>query len=159
MNSLRIGITFILVLISTSFSLQGDWSKYKPATIADIISTSKKTQTLKEYETDFIIGGEAYRVKLSYAGLTRPIDPTTRGFISFWAKLCGRPQTIVDLFEREALFAEGDSTYWLPVQSSLVSSLAVPKNQGVIMTVYIIWLGSIGNKQFYFIVNRYDEPQ
>jgi hypothetical protein len=149
-----------LLFASISASSQGlDWSRYKPGRLEEILASSKATQKLEPHEMDIVSGQASYRVMLRFSGLTRPIDPTAKGFIRVWLKLHGLPESHAELFEQEACFREGKETYWLPIQSTLLPSLAAGPNKEAELPVYLVWLGSIGNSQFFFIINGFDDAE
>lgn len=145
--------------IASAFCLAQEegWSRYKPSTLAAVVAHSKATQKLGPEEIDLVSAGASYRVTLRCAGQSRPIDETAESFILFWVKTLGLPRSTAGLFESEACFSEGEEVYWLPIQSSLVPDIAA--NKGALVEVYVVWLGSIGNRRFFFIVNRFDGPQ
>ena len=160
MKSARIGITAALLLVASAALSQGsDWSRYKPSRLGDIIAESKASQKVDPKEADMVSGAASYRVLLRFTGFFRPIDATSRGFIRAWLKVHGLPESHLALFDREACFEEGSETYWLPIQTSLVTDLGAERNVGAELPVYLVWLGSIGNHRFFFIINGLDDAK
>jgi hypothetical protein len=155
----RLILTALSLGIASAFCLaqEDGWSRYKPSTLADVVAHSKATQKVDPEEIDLVSGQAGYLVKLRCSGQTRPIDTTAKAFIVFWAKTLGLPAATAGLFESEARFSEGEETYWLPIQSSLLPDIEA--NKGALVEVYVGWLGSIGNQRFFFVVNRFDGPR
>lgn len=117
-----ISVVATLALSSLVFAGQFDYARYKPARMSDIIAKGKAERpTLKGKEVDLnlVAGGVAYRVMLRYCGSTRAINPKTWGFIVLWLRAHGMSESFANLFENEACFQEGNTTYWLPIQTAL----------------------------------------
>jgi len=134
-----------------------DTSRYKASRLLDIIEHSKRTQHVDPLEADIVTGSASYSVTLEWSGKRRAIDPGAKGFFALWLKMCGLPAGHADLFQEELCFKEGAAEYWLPVQAPLVKDMVSDLKPGAKIRAYIVWLGSVGNERFYFIVNGYDD--
>ena len=58
------------------------------------------------------------RVKLTYAGQSRKLSRETKDFVQQWVKTVAHHPRLLKLFDRELLFTDGSSQYWLPVPNN-----------------------------------------
>jgi hypothetical protein len=58
-----------------------------------------------------------------------------------WEKMMKRPVSVVELFQTEVLFREGNKEYWLPVQKPLIDALKKEVKFGQAINAYVIFMG------------------
>ena len=158
MSASRVLLMALALGLSASLAAQDfDAARYKTSSLGDIIEKSKKTQHLEPLEADIVAGEASYRVDLEWTGNRRPIDPATLGFLTMWLRTLGLPDDHAALFQEELCFKEGSAEYWLPVQATLVKDITAELKAGSRLRLYVVWMGSVGNERFFFIVNGYDD--
>ena len=98
-------------------------SDYKPRTLKALAENQTEGEQVHE---NLIIQGDLSpsRVTVVYRGNMRPLDPKVKAAISNWAnRYAGNPESYTAVYEKEMLFSEGDTEYWLPVRKDLFSEL------------------------------------
>jgi len=79
-----------------------------------------------------------------------------------WEKMMKRPVSVVELFQTEVLFREGNKEYWLPVQKPLIDALKKEVKLGQAINAYVIFMGGakLENRwEWLFAMNEFDANQ
>lgn len=159
-RSVHLGILSLLVLINlASAQPAGEAQKKRPRSLEDYqLRSLKEIATLKpdassvRYKRDrLVITADELpsRVRVAYAGLTRPIPRLKKEVIQNWARLyAGSMEHYTEPYQSEMLFVEDGVRYWLaiPKGSPLLSKQSL--KMGESLDLYVIRMGasSAGNK-------------
>lgn len=123
--------------------------RYKSRTLADVIDLNREgtDQILKKSKLEDqqgFIGIEPFYSKttVQYIGSPRPISTEHQGLINHWTKLQRVDKNFVNLYEKECLFKEGETEYWIPVQKELEKSLSETVRSGEFVNLFVIYVGA-----------------
>lgn len=143
----------ILVLLATSqrVSSERGWSRYQETTLAEV--TAENSYLM---DGDYSVMGKALplKVKVAYTGEIRNINADKKHLIEMWVKSFSVDPKIAERFQKEMLFLESGSTYWLPVQNELIPAFQEELKSGNCTWLFMqLWGGA--KKQFVFVVNEF----
>lgn len=143
----------IVVLLVTSHRLSSErgWSRYQETTLAKVTA---ENGYLLEGDYSVVTKALPLKIKVAYTGEIREINSDKKHLIEMWVKSFSVDPKIAERFQKEMLFLEDGSTYWLPVQTELI-----PAFQGELKSGNCIWLFTQlwggAKKQFVFVVNEF----
>jgi hypothetical protein len=108
-----------------------------------------------------IVSGDrvGLRLRLIYAGESRPISDVHREMFQRWRFNMGLPNTVDSLFTTECLFREDTLQVWLPVQEAVRLHLQSEFKAGDELTVLASYVGALKRERSFdwlFVVNEYD---
>ena len=135
-------IAFTLQLLTLSVlaaQTPSKWCEYAPRSARDFIA---HTHLGDSADVDFSGGGFPSRVTLRYTGNSRPLSSDRQHFLRDYSRVIGK--TGVDtLFQHEEEFVpKGDSSWWLPIQETMLRELRSELTPGDTSTVFLVWAGS-----------------
>jgi hypothetical protein len=153
MISRRTWAAVALALIGSVSVLSAfDYQAYRPSRLNDIVKEQAPTK-MSDWN---IVGADfRYRVSPSYSGQFRKIDPNSLKLIGMWVKSVGADPKVVEIFTHEVKVADGDASYWLPIQKTLIEPLKAEAKAGQKVDLYVTWIGST-KVDFIFLVNEFD---
>jgi hypothetical protein len=133
------------------------WDKFESRTMREIIVLSSDSR-ISSLEENTIVFTKRLpsQVTLTYTGESRKISSETKGFIEGWVNTFAHHPRILKLFDRELLFTDGHSQYWLPVPNNGSNYQRVLQKDEV-LTLFITLIGmknSSGQAQWFFVVNK-----
>ena len=159
---MKIRLCLLMLLLTSATTLaQGPHPK-KPRTPADY--TPRTLKQLMTLQPDPIEKGENYqssakdpllrvvvhgdllpsRVKVTYEGMTRPLNENRKSIIERWANMfAGAPEFYTTPYQTEALFTENGENYWLAVRSESLPKLDQELKKGELVELYLIKMGNI----------------
>jgi hypothetical protein len=83
------------------------------------------------------------RVRVKYAGLSRPLPQMKKEVVRQWAlRYAGSTETYTGPYETEMLFEEGGTGYWLAVKRRAMLSFARELKRGDEADLYLIRLSA-----------------
>ena len=123
---------FVLLLTATVLaSAQGvkkprTLEDYQPRTLGELsklmpenFRTAIDESAARGENTRALVHTELYpsRVKVVYGGMSRPLGKDKKAVVESWAnRWAGMPEFYTVPYQTEALFSEGDKSYWLAVR-------------------------------------------
>lgn len=136
-----------------------DWNAYESATFADhvrqqvaeIVAEGKQPE---DFAWNFDARPRRMRVRLAYAGSPRLIRPGVREFIERWNFSVYHDPRLPELFRQEIGAREGEASYWLPMQESLLESFNRELRLGDYVDLYVVCIGSVRG-EWVFLVNGF----
>lgn len=126
----------------TSLGLaQFNFGQYRPATLD---SLTKRHQGLMSKKNDLNLAkiNPHYRVTVLYGDSIRPTELNTERLIKKWFKSVLRQDYLDGLFSKEMLFFENDTTYWIPVEQSLIEYFEEEVSPGDRVEIYMTLIGA-----------------
>ena len=154
--SMERALTFLLVVAvvlvtSQRLSSEQGWSRYQEATLANVTADNNYLM-----EGDYSVVGKAFplKVKMGYTGEIREINPDKKHLIEMWVKSFSVDPKIAERFQKEILFLENGTMYWLPVQTELIPAFQEELKTGDCIWLFVQLWGS-AKKQFVFVVNEF----
>lgn len=95
-------------------------------------------------------------IRVEYAGKSRKILEDKMFLFKMWVESLGvksdRNYSVLDVIDKEFLFKECDKEYWIPVQSFAAEDFPEDLKTGDKMTLYLMLVGGIENKEGWEIV-------
>jgi hypothetical protein len=142
------------------------WERYAPRTLAEIVEetasfldagSSDQTAMYLEVDPQYQFPSQ---VSVIYTGEFRDTSLQRLGLIGIWAGSTGvgTAEGLMDIFAQEMLVTEGESEYWLPVQTQLIPYMEDELTAGDEVTLFILWLGAImqsGEIDRVYLVNNF----
>jgi hypothetical protein len=127
-----------------------DWSDYKPYTM---VKASSETTVIKG--TDYTIETKdvKYAVEVSYSGERRDVGLKRRELLRRWVKALRHPEA-ADIFEHEIRVHAGNTTFWLPLQNTLLEPLATEARVGSRLRLFIMYIGANSEDRL-FVINEF----
>ena len=115
-------------------------------------------------QLDFLLSADSFpsQVKLIYVGKPRAVTGRRMELLRKWDKMMRRPVSLVDLFQTEVLFREGNKEHWLPVQKPLIDALRKEVKPGQAINSYVIFMGGAkleNHWEWLFAMNEFDATQ
>jgi hypothetical protein len=142
-------LTLILMLSSTVFAQGFPWDIFKTRTLKEVISIT--TKAVRPDDSLFLATNQLEsKVEVTYTGQSRPILEARKNFIGMWVGMLEHPgttngSTIKEyqaLFEREYLYKEGETEYWLATSNPITKYFDKELKPGDKMTLYLISIGA-----------------
>ena len=155
-------VLVLLLLVTSSLAQDFDFSKFKPRTLSELKELNPgPAKASTEKKLAYLSGDPFYsQVRVKYIGTSRPISPTGREILKNWQTAHAIPAEIVNLFEKEFLFKECDTEYWLPVQQKVSTFFAKELKEGDMITIYAVLAGGLrtaGKMELLFLVNEFEK--
>jgi hypothetical protein len=143
---------------------QDGWGNYQVRTLKQIVDQHSEIASNEKAKLNLLFSADLFpsKVKGIYSGEIRKISATRKEFIAEWAKTRKASPELVNLFEEELLFKEGDAGYWLPVQKQVIPFLREELKAGDRVELYLIWIGTRsegGVTDWFFLVNEFQKDQ
>jgi hypothetical protein len=154
----------MLTSVSTFSQGQDGWGNYQGRTLKQIVDQHSKIASDEKAKLNLLFSADLFpsRVKGIYSGEIRKISATRKEFIAEWVKTRKGSPELVNLFEEEFLFKEGDAEYWLPVQKQVIPFIREELKAGDRVELYLIWIGARsepGITDWFFLVNEFQKDQ
>lgn len=132
-------------------------SLYKIQSLADAID---KNFVIPKDKTDFVIDPRQVKSKSTviFTGEVRDINKQKNLFIQHWIEKTNVPSGVIQLFQTEARFREGEKDYWLPVRKSILDEMLQRLKKGSQVEIHTILVGGIleaESTDWIFIVGEY----
>jgi len=155
---------FILLLAATTFAHAQSPSPKKPRTPEDYYPrTLRDLNTLlpkaladglaelnRTEEPDVLVQADILpsRVKVVYAGASRPLPESKKSLILSWAnRFAGMPEFYTVPYQTETLFTESGENYWLAVRKEFLPKFEQDLKKGDEVELFVIKMGSIKLEQ------------
>ena len=138
----------ITVLLCTTALAQGfPWGAFKPRSLKEVISVT--TKAVKPDDSMFFAQNQLEsKVEVVFTGKSRPIIEARKTFINMWFGMLRSDQKkLAELYEREYLYREGESEYWLPTSSPITKYFDKELKPGDKMDLYLISIGAYKGKE------------
>lgn len=119
---------------------------YQPRTLREIAAPATAPEVPQDGEKELVLSGDILpsRVRVIYAGSTRPLPKGKKGIIEEWARrFAGSPEHYTGPYETEALFTEDGVEHWLVVHKKLVPQLKEELKKGEALDLFVIRLGGV----------------
>lgn len=132
---------FVLLacLLPTASAQEFDHDAYRQSTLADArTSLALDARIAHLYDA----AHSKYRVDATFTGGMRPTDPATTRFISQWVIAMRHPPEYGRMFGLEVEIAQSGTTYWMPIQDSLVGPWKQEATAGGDVELYVLLLGA-----------------
>lgn len=132
-------------------------SLYKTQPLADAID---KNFVIPKDKTDFVIDPRQAKSKSTviFTGEVRNISEQKNLFFKRWTEETKAPSGVVQLFQTEARFREGEKDYWLPVRKSILDEMQQKLKKGSEVEIHTILAGGMLQPEsvdWIFIVGEY----
>ena len=143
-------------------SIRG-YGDYIPRTLRQIIKENTSPKNMGAKDGSAILTGETFssRIKAVYSGQSRKILPEKKQHLDMLVSTFGVNQSVIDKYETEILFREGDVDYWLPTNSALIPAFEKEVKNGEQITLYAEWVGAKkikGKWEWVFMVHEFHKP-
>ena len=102
------------------------------------------------------------RVPMIYSEEFRPIEDPRETMLTVWLGNIApnlTPDQIKALFNTEVLFADGESEYWMPIQTPVLEYLKDEFKAGDEVVLYVVYLGATHGEdapEYVFVINEYE---
>ncbi|HYH85904.1 MAG TPA: hypothetical protein VEX60_10665 [Pyrinomonadaceae bacterium] len=119
---------------------------YQPRTLKEIAAPEDAAEVSHDGEKEVALRGDVSpsRVRVVYAGSTRPLPSGKKSVIKEWARrFAGSPEHYTEPYEDEALFTEDGAEHWLAVHKKLVPRLKEELKKGEALELFVIRLGGV----------------
>lgn len=136
----------ISALLSATALAQGfPWEIFKPRTIKEVISIT--TKAVRPGDAMFLAQDQLEsRVDVIFTGKSRAIGQARKTFIEAWFGMLRSGQKgLAELYDREYLYKEGETEYWLPTSRSITKYFEQELKPGDKMDLYLISTGAYRN--------------
>lgn len=127
----------------------GKTESYKVRTLAGVVELNREgtdaiLKKSRPNERQGFIGIDLYRsqVKVEYVGTPRVIPADRQGLMATWQKLQRVDKNFVRLYEKEHLFREGNTEYWIPVQRDMSARMEQTVKPGEILNLFVVYVGA-----------------
>lgn len=99
------------------------------------------------------------RVRATYTGETRPIQPSPRYMLRSWLRSAGLDSNYVNLYSSSVRFGTTVGDLWLPVQSKPLEYMQDEFSKGDHLELYAVYIGAFatgrGPIRWMILVNEY----
>jgi hypothetical protein len=136
---------------------ESTWDRYVERTFAEVIDAYKSRPRADTAGGYLIYPEVPCKVRAVYTGQTQEITPEKLDAITIWFKTVGLGEHI-ELFEKELLFYEGESKYWLPAQSELLPYFEDELDAGDEVTLFVTFIGAVVEPErieWIFLLNEF----
>jgi hypothetical protein len=143
---IQFAFSILLAVIVTLLPQAGikkprELADYKPRTLKALAENQTEGEQLNP---DLTIYGDLRpsRVTVVYRGSARPLNAKTKAAISSWAnRYAGNPESYTAVYEKEMLFSEGETEYWIPVRKDLIAEMEAKLKSNDKLDLLLIKLG------------------
>jgi hypothetical protein len=122
------------------------WNDFEARTFHQLIELGLKEQgSVATKNPQYLFRAEIMSSKIPaiYTGESRPLTEARKKFIEDWAAALGADPAYGQLYEREMLFKEDKSEYWVPVAKMITPRLERDVKKGAELNLYLITLGGL----------------
>jgi hypothetical protein len=141
-------IVIVAVASTPTFAQGFPWEIFKPRTMKEVIAIT--TKAVRPDDSMFLATNQLEsKVEVTYTGESRPIIESRKNFIGTWAEMLehrttkgGTGKDYKALFEREYLYKEGDTEYWLATSKPITKYFDKELKPGDKMNLYLISIGA-----------------
>ena len=135
-------ITISALLGATALAQGFPWDIFKPRTLKEVISIT--TKAVRPDDSMFLAQNQLEsKVEVVFTGKSRPITQARKTFIGMWFGMLRSDQKeMAELYEREYLYKEGETEYWLPTQGPITKYFDKELKSGDEMYLYLISIGA-----------------
>jgi hypothetical protein len=141
-------VVTVSVLLSATALAQGfPWEIFKPRTIKEVISITAKA--VRPDDSMFLAQDQLEsKVEVVFTGESRPISKDRQTFIGAWfGMLRSDHKELAELYDREFLYKEGETKYWLPTSKPITKYFEKELKPGDKMDIYLISIGAYRNER------------
>lgn len=146
MREIFLTLAFLLLLGTTVFTQDFPYDIFKPRTLNEVVSLTKKNIGPSDpmfFPKDHLES----KVLVTFTGRSKPISAERKTFISIWAEKSGETKTYANLYQREFLYKAGQDEYWLPTQETIIKYFDKELKAGDKMSLYLIRIGARRDSQ------------
>ena len=118
---------------------------YKPRTLKEVAAQPSDAESRGDKEESLLVQGDTQpsRVRAAYAGTSRPLSADKKEVLRRWAMAyAGFPEGYTEPYEREMLFTENGTRYWLAVRKESLPRLRRELKRGEAVELYLVRLGA-----------------
>ena len=118
---------------------------YQPRTLKEAAAQPSDAESLGNKEETMLVQGDIQpsRVRAAFAGTSRPLSEDKKEVLRQWAmRFAGVPEGYTEPYEREMLFTENGTKYWLAVRKESLPRLRRELKRGEAVDLYLIRLGA-----------------
>ena len=154
MNLRKLLLLSIIAALPLTALAQGfPWEIFKARTIKEVISIT--TKAVRPDDSMFLATNQLEsKAEVTFTGQSRPIIDDRKDFIFIWARMLQHPATTngstseqyAALFDREYLYKEGETEYWLATSRPITKYFDKELKPGDKMTLYLISIGAYRTK-------------
>jgi hypothetical protein len=119
----------------------GGWDRYVPRTLLSVIEANSSLVS-PDAARAFSADDFPTRAAVIFRGQIRPIPESRLAFMREYFGTFRHLPEQVRLFSHEVLCREGDTEYWLPIQSSVLTYFKRQVARGDSVDVFATWLGA-----------------
>ena len=133
----------VSALLGATALAQGfPWDIFKPRTLKEVISIT--TQAVRPDDSMFLAQNQLEsKVEVVFTGKSRPIPKARQTFIGMWFGMLRSDQKeLAELYDREYLYKEGETEYWLPTSRPITKYFDKELKPGDKMDLYLISIGA-----------------
>jgi hypothetical protein len=119
---------------------------YQARTLRELDAPDDAAEVRRDGEKEVTLRGDISpsRVRVIYAGSTKPIAKDKKRLIEDWARrFAGSPEHYTKPYETEALFTEEGAERWLVVHKKLLPQLKEELKKGEAVDLFVIRLGGV----------------
>jgi hypothetical protein len=130
------------LLCATATAQEFPWEIFKPRTLKEVMSNT--TKGVKPDDSMFLAQNQLEsKVEVVFTGKSRPTTQARKSFIGMWFGMLRSDQKeMAKLYEREYLYEEGETEYWLPTQATITKYFDKELKSGDKMYLYLISIGA-----------------
>jgi hypothetical protein len=135
-------ITISALLATTALAQGFPWEIFKPRTLKEVISIT--TKAVRPDDSMFLAQNQLEsKVEVVFTGKSRPITKARKTFIETWFGMLRTDQKeLADVYEREYLYKEGETEYWLATSRPITKYFDKELKPGEKMDLYLISIGA-----------------
>ena len=133
-----IALCILLILAAPASADDFDYSAYQATSLAKVIA-SADIDSRTDYYFDAAL--PRYKTVGTFTGKMRPVANQVGVFITMWAKTDQLPASYRELFKTEVEIKQDSTTYWMPIQESLIGSFRQEVAPGRKVTLYLLFMG------------------
>lgn len=118
---------------------------YQPRTLKQAAAQPSDADSLGNKEETMLVQGDIQpsRARAVFAGTSRPLSESKKEVLRQWAvRFAGVPEGYTEPYEREMLFTENGTRYWLAVRKESLPQLRRELKRGDAVELYLIRLGA-----------------
>lgn len=118
---------------------------YAPRTLKEAVAKGSDERSRGNKRETMIVHGAILpsRVRVTYAGSSRPLPEIKKEVLRQWARLyAGSPEHYTRPYETEMLFIENGTEYWLAVRNESLPHFKNELEQGDAVDLYLIRVGA-----------------
>ena len=135
-------LTISALLAATALAQGFPWEIFKPRTLKEVIAMT--TKAVRPDDSMFLAQNQMEsKVEVVFTGESRSITEARRTFVNMWfGTLRSKQKELAALYEREYLYKEGETGYWLPTSKPITKYYDKELKPGDKMDLYLISIGA-----------------